>query len=336
MLKNNPLVSVIIPVYNMADRLRYMIQSLQKQDYDNLEVIVYDDASDDSVADELEKLQWAKSFSRVHLIRGEENRGESYARNRGCEASNGEFIVFLDADDLVAPNFISALFTTLQNNDCDYSACGYQTLELSNGAVGKHPLKVSKGTAPGSILTGLILNRYELCQCAILYRKKFLLENNLSYTENCTGGADGEFLMKMCCCEGRGAFIEDCLYSYVYHPQMGSRLYIQNREKKIQRYHDHTMALIRQALWVKDRSNNQKACYLAKRMLFPSACQRILSLYAMRNDRARYDKLLKMPLFRRNLSSAWRSFFIKPEVFLRSCIALYFPGLYWYKYSHYV
>ncbi len=330
-----PLISVVIPVFNMANRLSFMIKALQKQDYNNLEVIVYDDASEDNVCEALAKLNWEKSFTATSLIRGEINGGESFARNRGFEASHGDYIVFLDADDLIESNFISTLYTAINKNNYDYAACGHKTLELSTGKLVLYPLKISQTATPSDILVGRILNKYVLCQCAILYTKRFLLETGLKYAENCTGGADLEFLLKMFCYEPRGTFVEDCLYTYVFHPEMGSRLYTQDRQKKFRRYRDHAYAQVRQACYVIHHSKG-KPQRIAYDMLFPNACQCLLSVFAMCGDRARYDELQASARLRQNLWAAWRSFLYKPEIFIRSIIALFFPNLYWSKYSHYL
>ena len=93
----NPLVSVIIPVYNTQKYLRAAIESVLAQDYRPLEIIVVDDGSTDSSA------AIAQSFPEVLCIR-QPNQGAGAARNTGLAHSHGEFIAFLDADDLWVPH----------------------------------------------------------------------------------------------------------------------------------------------------------------------------------------------------------------------------------------
>jgi glycosyltransferase involved in cell wall biosynthesis len=90
---SNPLVSVIIPVYNAAHFLPQAIASIRAQGYESLEIIVVDDGSSDNCADV------AKSLGSDVLYERQENRGPSAARNRGLALARGEFIAFLDADD---------------------------------------------------------------------------------------------------------------------------------------------------------------------------------------------------------------------------------------------
>jgi glycosyltransferase involved in cell wall biosynthesis len=96
MTEEQPLVSVIIPVYNGARYLREALESVFAQTYRPIEVIVVDDGSaDDSGV-------IAQSFSEVHYIR-QTNQGVAAARNNGIEAAQGEFFAFLDQDDLWTP-----------------------------------------------------------------------------------------------------------------------------------------------------------------------------------------------------------------------------------------
>jgi glycosyltransferase involved in cell wall biosynthesis len=89
----NPLVSVVIPVYNAAHFLPQAIGSVRAQEYDSLEIIVVDDGSTDNCADVAKSLGSDVRYDR------QVNRGPSAARNRGLDLARGEFIGFLDADD---------------------------------------------------------------------------------------------------------------------------------------------------------------------------------------------------------------------------------------------
>lgn len=94
------MVSVIIPVYNCDRYLGQALQSVQNQDYQPLEIIVVDDGSEDNSAN------IARSFKEVHYMY-QPNQGVAMARNAGVAEAHGEFIAFLDADDLWPPNKLS-------------------------------------------------------------------------------------------------------------------------------------------------------------------------------------------------------------------------------------
>ncbi len=99
-----PLVSVIIPTRNRAQSLKRAVDSVLKQDYHNLEVIVVDDASSDNT---LQAIQSEFDDSRLRYIRHDTKKGGAAARNSGIRSSRGEFIAFLDDDDEWAPEKIS-------------------------------------------------------------------------------------------------------------------------------------------------------------------------------------------------------------------------------------
>ena len=94
---SSPLVSVIIPVYNGQAYLRPTLKSVFAQDYRPLEVIAVDDGSIDRSAEII------RSFPEVVYLY-QDNRGHAAARNAGISAANGEFLAFLDADDLWPPD----------------------------------------------------------------------------------------------------------------------------------------------------------------------------------------------------------------------------------------
>ena len=96
-----PVVSVIMAMRNAKGTVRTAIESLQQQTLSNWELLVIDDASDDGSAAIIALL--ARDDSRILLIRLEERRRPAGARNVGLDRAQGEFIHFLDADDVITP-----------------------------------------------------------------------------------------------------------------------------------------------------------------------------------------------------------------------------------------
>ena len=98
---NRPVISIIVPVYNVAPFLSRCLDSLVGQTYENLEIICVDDGSTDGSAAILDAC--AAKDSRIKVIH-QENAGVSVARNRGLDAATGEFVTFVDADDWLEPD----------------------------------------------------------------------------------------------------------------------------------------------------------------------------------------------------------------------------------------
>ena len=115
------LISVIVPVYNVAQYLEKSIASIQQQTYQNLEIILVDDGATDESGRLCEKI--AEQDERV-LVYHKENEGLSQARNDGLKQAHGDYVIFIDSDDYIHPEMIASLYQQLVNEDADVSSCG--------------------------------------------------------------------------------------------------------------------------------------------------------------------------------------------------------------------
>lgn len=112
----NPVVSIIVPVYNVEKYLSQCIESIVAQSYQDLEIILVDDGSTDSsgaIAD-----QYAQKDLRIKVIH-KKNAKVSAARNSGLDAATGEWVCFADADDYLEPDYVEYLLTMAVSNDVD-------------------------------------------------------------------------------------------------------------------------------------------------------------------------------------------------------------------------
>ena len=100
------MISVIIPVYNVENYLEECLNSVQTQTYTNIEIILVNDGSTDNSKHICER--YCQEDSRFHLL-NQKNKGQSVARNTGVAASSGEFIVFVDSDDVIKANYLEEL-----------------------------------------------------------------------------------------------------------------------------------------------------------------------------------------------------------------------------------
>ena len=100
------MISVIVPVYNVEEYLEECLESIKNQTYTNIEVILVNDGSTDGSREICER--FCQKDSRFKLI-NQENQGQSVARNRGVKESAGEFIMFVDSDDVIKKNVLEVL-----------------------------------------------------------------------------------------------------------------------------------------------------------------------------------------------------------------------------------
>lgn len=128
-MKNEPYISMIMPVYNSDKTLEKSIECVLNQSLHNIELIIIDDGSRDNSKSIIE--HYAKLDSRVKAI-FQKNLGVSVARNRGIEIANGEYIGFVDSDDLMELNMLETLYSETKENFIDVVCCGMY-LEYSFG-----------------------------------------------------------------------------------------------------------------------------------------------------------------------------------------------------------
>ena len=124
---DNPLISVIVPVYNVEPYLDRCVQSIVDQTYTNLEIILVDDGSPDNCPALCDA--WAEKDSRIKVIH-KENGGLSDARNAGMAIAAGEYIAFVDSDDWIEPQMYQCLYEAITTTDSDIASCGAKRVWL--------------------------------------------------------------------------------------------------------------------------------------------------------------------------------------------------------------
>ncbi len=124
----NPLVSVCVPVYNVAPYIERCVRSLMEQDYDNIEYVFVNDGSTDDSVRLLEQTvaKYPQRASAVHIYHNDRNHGVAYTRRVLIEKSIGEYASYVDADDWVDSNYISAMVDKAISNQADMVICPYK------------------------------------------------------------------------------------------------------------------------------------------------------------------------------------------------------------------
>ena len=117
-----PLISVIVPVYNGQDYLEDCIDSIEKQTYENTEIIIINDGSTDDTASVCVRLR--EAYDNLHVITMEDG-GVSAARNAGIDAANGVFVTFVDADDRLRSKTLRVLYDCIMRTGSDVAGCGF-------------------------------------------------------------------------------------------------------------------------------------------------------------------------------------------------------------------
>lgn len=123
--KMKPEISIVVPVYQVEKFVRDSIQSILNQTYISFEIICINDGSRDSSLNILQQL--AQEDSRVKVF-SQENQGVSAARNTALDMVSGEYVAFLDPDDIMHPQFLEIMLSEIKANDADVVCCGFKKI----------------------------------------------------------------------------------------------------------------------------------------------------------------------------------------------------------------
>lgn len=132
---STPLVSIITPLYNAQLFISETILSIQNQTYPHWELIIVDDNSSDNSVALSEK--FAREDERIQLVKLKSNKGAAYCRNHATQLAKGDFIAFLDADDLWHPEKLSKQLDFMKTHGCDVSLTNYLLIDEKGDSLKK-------------------------------------------------------------------------------------------------------------------------------------------------------------------------------------------------------
>lgn len=225
-----PKISVIIPCYNVDRFLNLCMDSLAKNSYVNKEIIFIDDGSSDLTPKMLDNYERMYSF--VKVIH-QENQGVAIARNTGLKNAIGEYIMFVDPDDYVEPNFIERASYEMEKSGCDMVMFGFNT-DWTGRIESFTPLEHYDLSSNEQIISklfpklyGLSLERFHKWLCGEklmpdketgqvwrwIYRNSFLKKNNIVFPK-IKVGEDVTFNAECLLAANSLKSIDDCLYNY--------------------------------------------------------------------------------------------------------------------------
>ena len=185
---NNIKVSVIVPVYNESTYISNTLNSIINQDFDSFEIIIVNDGSTDNSTKVIEKT--LKNTDIPHKIINQSNQGVSVARNNGINNAEGEYLVFIDGDDIVEPNHIK----TLYNPKYDFSLTQLVKKNANDLSKPTHYTK-SELTCENFIKKELKMEiHFNFCQLS--YKTSIIKNNNIQFPKDIIYGEDTYFALK--------------------------------------------------------------------------------------------------------------------------------------------
>ena len=230
MNKNNPLVSVIVPIYNIEKLLKRCIDSIVNQTYKNLEIILINDGSTDKSLDICK--EYKKKDNRIVLI-DQKNMGVAATRNKGLQSANGEFICFIDSDDYIDKTLVEEYVTNIKDSDLLIS--DYFVVEDGKYKSNVFPLSTIINTKEGirNVQASLLSNKikhqdtklYSGCGFSFLWNKllknEIIKKNSIKFPDKVTMSEDASFMFRYLNKVEKITIINKPLY---YHEEISSGL----------------------------------------------------------------------------------------------------------------
>ena len=183
-----PKVSVIIPVYNTEQYVAKTIESILNQTLYDIEIILINDGSKDNSLSILE--QYAGIDKRIRLI-NQDNKGLSVSRNIGIEAANGEYILFMDSDDLLDKNTLEQCYKKSKDNNLEFVFFDADAFSDDDIDLSKMYSYNRSGLFEDSVFNGKQLLKYQINNnlfrssvCLMFFLRDFITKNKISFIPN--------------------------------------------------------------------------------------------------------------------------------------------------------
>ena len=202
-----PEISVILPVYNAEKYLDKTLDSVLDGSFSDFEIVAVNDGSTDSSLEILTR--YAERDARVKVI-DKPNSGVSDTRNTAIAAAEGEYIAFLDADDIYAPNYLERMHFAAKASDADVTVCSYVTFR------GECPEFVCarSGEARPTTVRELLDTGLMTSMCVKLVKKNILTRYSIRFNAENRYSEDLFCSWKVCAVSNNTCIIEDKLYGY--------------------------------------------------------------------------------------------------------------------------
>ena len=206
----HPLISVIVPIYNIERYISRCVDSLFLQTYQNVELIFIDDCSTDNSSSIVkEKIDKYRGSSSITFVRLHKNMGLSAARNRGIRLAKGEYILHVDGDDFIDKNALQFLFDAIEKTNAEIAVSDFNLVFLDRISSYSHP-EVSKREYLQRILSGK-------CPCCIwgkLISRRLIEEKGIWSINDVNYAEDYAVVPRLIDVANSVCFVHKKLYNY--------------------------------------------------------------------------------------------------------------------------
>lgn len=192
------MISVIIPVYNAENTIEKCVDSIEANDFNDIEIILIDDCSKDASLEKCKKL--SEIYGNIKCLHNEKNEGVSYTRNRGIKVASGNYLMFIDSDDWIDEKYFSEFLDVISSNKHSLVVCGYVNHdELINGTTDIFKWNDFEGVKKYNV-KDIVSILYEDTLLQQLWNKIFetelIKENGIWFDEKINLGEDTRFVLE--------------------------------------------------------------------------------------------------------------------------------------------
>ena len=213
-MDNIPMVSIIIPIYNVENYIENCIKSVIAQTYKNIEIILVDDGTPDKSSDIAERVLTEKGVT--YQIIHQENSGLAMSRNAGLNVAKGEWVYFLDSDDLILPSTIEHMVNACCDKEIDLVISSFKSIYSVNEVLNDCNNGYKKVYTREKIQKEFLLRKLVILAPGTLYRKNFLTNNNLKF-EKLSWSEDQHFVWRVLAFINKAVYLDEPLYQYYRH-----------------------------------------------------------------------------------------------------------------------
>lgn len=212
---SSPSVSVLVPIYNVERYIERCVESLGAQSFRDFEVIFVDDCSPDNSVRLLGQLLENYPWMRVKLIRHKENMGVAAARITALHAAKGTYVIHVDSDDYVHPDYLSTLYDAAVRDDADIVVCDF-FYDVS-GILTPREQPVSK--QPKVLVSQLLAGEVHNALWNKLVRRNLIVEHELYQIPGLNMMEDKSVMFRIAYFASRIVHVNEPLYYYVWSNQ---------------------------------------------------------------------------------------------------------------------
>ena len=231
----NPIISVIVPIYNVEKYIDRCITSLVNQTLKDIEIILVDDGSTDTSPSLCDK--WATMDQRIKVIH-KENGGASSARNIGIENAIGRYIAFVDSDDYIELNMYKEMMEINRKYDCDIVMCDCYKEDKMEKKVFTHNIREGyydkKMLIEEYFSTLLMTNSVDypptISNCTCLFKRELIIQNKIRYKEDMRFSEDWLFGSQAMYFANSFYYMKNkCFYHYIMNSTSVTHTYYKDK-----------------------------------------------------------------------------------------------------------